>query len=216
MNFVNGPALSLAEMEQCLEVGIKSAHRASAQGVNLIAAGDMGIGNTTSASALYCAYLGMSPESVVGPGTGIGLDKIKAKALVVARALKKNEESLSDPSRIFAALGGLEIAGIAGLYLGACEKRMAVLVDGFIASSAALAAIKICPTLGELLIFSHLSEEPGHSRILKSMRTRPLLSLNLRLGEGTGACLAMPLVEAALACHNQMATFASAGVSEKK
>jgi len=215
-NFTRGPAMSMEELHWCLEAGIESAHQAKSEGVDLIAAGDMGIGNTTSASALFCAYLGFSPGSVAGPGAGIRPEQVRHKAEVVRKALRANKNSLSCPYRILAALGGFEIAGMTGLFLGACEKRMVALVDGFIATSAAVAAIRICPRVKDLLIFSHLSEEPGHRRVLEKLKARPLLSLDLRLGEGTGACLAMSLVEAALACHNQMATFRSAGVSGKE
>lgn len=214
-NFTKGPAMSLEQTVQAVEVGIERAFAADQDGVNLIAGGDMGIGNTTSASALFCAYLGLKPERVVGPGTGLSPEKIKSKAEVVGKALAANESALRDPLQTLAALGGFEIAGLAGLFLGSCEKRMVVLVDGFIATAAGLAAIKLCPVVSELLIFSHLSEEPGHKLVLEKMGARPLLSLDLRLGEGTGACLAMTTVEAALACHNQMASFQSAGVSKK-
>lgn len=215
-NFCRGPAMTLEESVKAIEVGIARAFVASKLGVNLIAGGDMGIGNTTSASALFCAYLGLQPRKIVGPGAGIDPKKIKHKAKVVEEALAVNRGSLSDPLTTLAALGGLEIAGLAGLYLGACAKRSAVLVDGFIATAAALAAMRLCPKISGLLLFSHLSEEPGHKLVLEKMGARPLLSLDLRLGEGTGACLAMSLVEAALECHNRMATFQGAGVSERK
>ena len=215
-NFTRGPAMSIQELGRCLKTGIELAALAKKEGVEMIAGGDMGIGNTTSASALFCAYLGLDPEAVVGPGTGITPSQIRHKARVVKKALAVNRAALKDPMRTLAGLGGFEIAGMTGLYLGAAAKRMLTLVDGFIATSAALAAIKLCPAVRELLIFSHLSDEPGHKLILGKMGVKPLLSLNLRLGEGTGACLAMALVQAALACHNQMATFQSAGVSGKE
>jgi len=215
-NFTRGPAMSMPELSRCLEAGVELAHLAKKDGVDMIAGGDMGIGNTTSASALFCAYLGIAAKSVVGPGTGITPSQIRHKAKVVEKALAVNKDSLSDPMRTLAGLGGFEIAGMTGLYLGAAEKHITVLVDGFIATSAALAAMKICPAISGLLIFSHLSEETGHKVILEKMGVSPLLSLNLRLGEGTGACLAMAVVEAALSCHNRMATFKSAGVSERE
>jgi nicotinate-nucleotide--dimethylbenzimidazole phosphoribosyltransferase len=215
-NFCRGPAMDLEESVEAIEVGIERAFAAAKEGVNLIAGGDMGIGNTTSASALFCAYLGLQPGKIVGPGAGIDPEKIKHKAKVVEKALRINRGSLSDPLTTLAALGGLEIAGLAGLYLGACAKRSAVLVDGFIATAAALAAIRLCPKISGLLLFSHLSEEPGHKLVLEKMGARPLLSLDLRLGEGTGACLAMALVESALECHNRMATFQGAGVSGRE
>jgi len=215
-NFCNGPAMTKKQAVHALEAGIERAFLADRNGVNLIAGGDMGIGNTTSASALFCAYLGFKPEKIVGPGAGLDSKGIAAKAKVVKKALAVNRGALKDPLETLAALGGFEIAGLAGLYLGACEKRMAILVDGFIATAAALAAVRLCPAVSELLIFSHLSGEPGHKLVLEKMGASPLLSLDLRLGEGTGACLAMALVESALNCHNRMATFQSAGVSGKK
>jgi len=215
-NFCSGPAMTKNQAVQALEVGIERAFFADRRGVNLLAGGDMGIGNTTAASALFCAYLEFKPEKIVGPGAGLGSKGIEHKAKVVEKALDINRGAISDPLETLAALGGFEIAGLAGLYLGACERRIAVLVDGFIATAAALAAIRLCPTVSELLIFSHLSEEPGHKMVLEKMGAHPLLSLDLRLGEGTGACLAMALVEAALNCYNRMATFQSAGVSGKK
>jgi nicotinate-nucleotide--dimethylbenzimidazole phosphoribosyltransferase len=214
-NLARGPAMTTEETIMALEVGIERANFARKKGIELIAGGDMGIGNTTSATALFCAYLGLPPLKVAGPGAGLKPEQVRHKARVIAKALKINWAALSDPLETLAALGGLEIAGLAGLYLGAAKNRMVALVDGFIATAGALAAIKLCPVLKHHLIFSHLSEEPGHTLVLKKMGVRPLLSLDLRLGEGTGACLAMALIDAALACHNQMATFASAGVSEK-
>ena len=210
-----GPAMTREETIAALEVGIERADHARKNGVELIAGGDMGIGNTTPATALFCAYLGLPPLKVAGPGTGLKPEQVRRKARVIAKAIRVNQAALSDPLETLAALGGFEIAGLAGLYLGAAKNRMVALVDGFIATAAALSAIKLCPLLKDHLIFSHLSEEPGHTLVLKKMGARPLLSLDLRLGEGTGACLAMALIDAALACHNQMATFASAGVSEK-
>jgi len=215
-NFCNGPAMTRKQAVQALEAGIGRALFADRNGINLLAGGDMGIGNTTAASALFCAYLGFKPEKIVGPGAGLDSKGIQHKAKVVEKALAVNQGALKDPLETLAALGGFEIAGLAGLYLGACERRIAILVDGFIATAAALAAIRLCPAVSEMLIFSHLSGEPGHKMVLEKMGARPLLSLDLRLGEGTGACLAMALVEAALNCYNRMATFERAGVSGKK
>jgi len=214
-NLARGPAMEVEDALEALEVGIERANFARKKGIELIAGGDMGIGNTTSATALFCAYLGLPPLKVAGPGTGLLPEQVRRKARVIAKALRMNHAALSDPLETLAALGGFEIAGLAGLYLGAAKNRMVALVDGFIATAGALAAIKICPALSEHLIFSHLSDEPGHKLILEKMGVKPLLHLGMRLGEGTGACLAMALIESALACHNQMATFKSAGVSDR-
>ena len=215
-NFTREPAMRIEETIHAIETGIELADSSAKDGISLIAGGDMGIGNTTPASALFCAYLGLSADEVVGPGTGITPETLKHKIDVVNRALQKHRDAFSDPLKTLSALGGLEIAGLAGLYLGAVKNRLVALVDGFIASSAALSAIKLCPLVKEHLIFSHLSEERGHRIALETMGVKPLLNLEMRLGEGTGACLAMALVDAALACHNQMATFQSAGVSDRK
>ena len=214
-NFSKGPAMTFEETVRGLEIGIELAEAASEQGVDLIAGGEMGIGNTTPASAIFCAHLGLDPAQVVGPGAGLSSHQLHHKAEVIRAGLQANRESLFDPLKILSALGGFEIAGIAGLYLGAARNRMIALVDGFIATAAALAAIKIQPALSGHLIFSHISDEPGHQLVLEKMGVKPLLNLGMRLGEGTGAGLAMMLLESALACHNRMATFKSAGVSDK-
>jgi len=214
-DFTQEPALTMEETIQAIEVGIERIKKAKQEGVDIIAGGDMGIGNTTSASLLFCAYLGLKPEQVVGSGTGLAPDKIKHKIKVVEKALKLHQEVFSDPLKTLASLGGLEIAGLAGLFLGAGEERMVVLVDGFIATAGALSAIKLCPMTSEHLIFSHLSEEAGHKLVLEKISVNPLLDLKMRLGEGTGACLAMGIIDSALACHNKMATFTTAKVSEK-
>jgi len=214
-DFTQEPALTMEETIQAIEVGIERAKKAKAEGVGIIAGGDMGIGNTTSASCLFCAYLGLKPEQVVGAGTGLAPDKIKRKIMVVKKALALHKGFFSHPLETLSALSGLEIAGLAGLFLGAVEERMVVLVDGFIATASALSASKLCPMISEHLIFSHLSEELGHKLVLERMGAKPLLDLSMRLGEGTGACLAMAIIDSALACHNKMATFKSAKVSEK-
>ena len=214
-NFIKEPAMTREEVIKAIEVGIERAQVAFEEGVDMIAGGDMGIGNTTPSSALFCAYLGLAPEEVVGAGTGLNEEQIKHKAEVVRKALSKHQELFSDPLEILRAVGGYEIAGLCGLYLGSAERRMVILVDGFIATAGALSAIRLCPLLKDFLIFVHCSEEKGHRIVLEKMGVKPLLDLKLRLGEGTGACLGMEIVESALFCHNQMATFESAGVSKK-
>ena len=215
-NFTRGPAMSVKETEQAIAAGIELAMDARKDGVTLIGTGDMGIANTTPATALFAAYLGCPVESITGRGTGIDDTCLQHKVEVIKKALDVNRERLATPLGTLAAVGGLEIAGICGLVLGAAASRMPVVVDGFIASSAALAACRICPAVKDYLFFSHLSQEQGHKVVLKEMDARPILSLDMRLGEGTGGALAMLVIEGALKVYNEMATFSSAGVSEKQ
>jgi nicotinate-nucleotide--dimethylbenzimidazole phosphoribosyltransferase len=213
-NFVSGPAMNLAEVEQGLNNGAALARRLRSS-TDIAAVGEMGIGNTTSASALFAAYSGTAPEAAVGPGTGVDSAGVQRKADVVRRALERHQELLSsgDAMGILAALGGFEIATMAGFLLGAAAGRMPVVVDGFIASSAALAAHAISPAVLPYLIFSHVSAETAHRRLLETLRVRPILDLDMRLGEGTGAAMAMPVLDAAVALYEGMATFAEGGVS---
>ncbi len=210
-----GPAMSKKELEDAIAVGMERAESAFADGVNLLATGDMGIGNTTASSALFAAYLDQAPENVTGRGTGIDDHFLERKIRVVEMALKVNQRFLSDPILTLMALGGVEIAGICGMILGAARRRIPIVIDGFISSAAALAAIRMNPILKEYLIFGHLSEERGHRVLFDRLDLRPVLALDMRLGEGTGAALAMIIIEGAIRAHNQMATFQSAGVTDK-
>ena len=174
----------------------------------------MGIGNTTSASALTAALTGADPEEVTGRGTGIDDAALAHKVDVVRRALAVNRPDTSDPLDVLAKLGGFEIAGLAGVALGGAAERVPIVVDGFIASAAALIAVRLCPHVRDFLIAAHRSVEVGHGRLLEELCTRPLLDRDLRLGEGTGAVLAMPIIDASLRILREMATFSSAGVSD--
>jgi len=214
-NMVKGPAMSLAEATQAIEVGIELARSAVQEGVALIGTGEMGIANTTPSSALFAALLPCPVEDITGRGTGIDDAGLIKKIEVIKKALKVNKERLTDPLSTLAALGGLEIAGICGLCLGAASARIPVVVDGFISSAGALAACKLCPQVRDYLFFSHCSEEAGHATFLRIFKVEPILDLKMRLGEGTGAALAMNVIEAAVKIYNEMATFASAGVSDK-
>lgn len=213
--FTDGPAMSKDEAVRAIEVGIERAKAAKSAGCGIIGTGEMGIGNTTSASALLAAYLNLSPREVVGRGTGVDDAGIGKKAQVIGKALDVNKSSLDDPLDTLAALGGFEIAGMCGLALGAASLKLPVVIDGFISGAAALAAMRIKPEAGEYFFFSHLSMESGHRRFYEGIGENPLLDLDLRLGEGTGAALAMGIIEAAVAAHNDMATFDSAGVSNR-
>jgi len=214
-NIATGPAMTREEAVSALTAGIELAGAAAAEGVTLLGTGDMGIANTTPATALLAAYLGCPVEAITGRGTGIDDQRLAHKIEVIKRALAVNRDQLADPLGTLAALGGFEIAGIAGLCLGGAAHRLPVVVDGFISTAGAVAACALCPAVREYLIFSHLSQERGHRVIMEKLGARPVLDLDMRLGEGTGAALAMSIIEAALKIYNQMATFSGAGVSQK-
>ncbi|MGC1401381.1 MAG: nicotinate-nucleotide--dimethylbenzimidazole phosphoribosyltransferase [Thermodesulfobacteriota bacterium] len=214
-NIAKGPAMSLEEARQAIEVGIELARSAAQDQVTLIGTGEMGIANTTPSSALFAVLLPCPVEDITGRGTGIDDAGLIKKVEVIKQSLKVNQERLADPLSALAALGGLEIAGICGLCLGAAASRIPVVVDGFISSAGALAACRLCPPVRDYLFFSHLSEEAGHATFLRIFKVAPILDLKMRLGEGTGAALAMSIIEASVKIYNEMATFASAGVSDK-
>jgi nicotinate-nucleotide--dimethylbenzimidazole phosphoribosyltransferase len=213
-NFTRGPAMSRATAARALEIGIGLAVELASEDVGLLAVGDMGIGNTTAASAVTAALTGQAAENVTGRGTGIDDGRLRLKVDVVERALAVNRPDPGDALDVLAKVGGFEIAGLAGAMLGAAARRVPVLLDGFITGAAALAAVALCPAVGDYLIASHRSVEPGHEIILRHLAQRPLLDLELRLGEGTGAVLAMSLAEAALRILREMATFEAAGVTD--
>ncbi len=213
-NAAEGPALTAAEAELAVAHGIELANGLVADGVGIVALGEMGIGNTTAASALTAALLRADPESLVGPGTGLDAAGVAHKRGVVRRALEANCVGPRDPLGALAGVGGLEIAALAGVVLGCAASRTPVLVDGFIAATAALAAVCIEQRCSDVLIPAHLSPEPGHRLILAALGHEPLLDLGLRLGEGSGAALALPLVGAALAILAEMASFEEAGVTD--
>jgi nicotinate-nucleotide--dimethylbenzimidazole phosphoribosyltransferase len=215
-NIAEGPAMSLEEAAQAIEAGIEMAEAALGDGVTLIGTGEMGIANTTPSSALFAALLPCPVEDITGRGTGID-DAVLAKKIgIIQQALAVNRNRLGDPLSALAAVGGLEIAGICGLCLGAAANHLPVVVDGFISSAGALVACRLCPPVRDYLFFSHRSEEAGHTTFLRLFGVEPILDLKMRLGEGTGAALAMAIIEAGVKIYNQMATFASAGVSEKE
>jgi nicotinate-nucleotide--dimethylbenzimidazole phosphoribosyltransferase len=213
-NFTRGPAMSREAAVRGLEAGIALAGELAAEGIGLVGVGDMGIANTTSASALTAVLTGSPPEEVTGRGTGIDDAGRQRKVRAIERALAINRPDRADPLGVLAQVGGFEIAGLTGVLLGAAAHRVPVVLDGFITGAAALVALALCPPLRGYLIASHRSAEPGHRAVLRQLDLRPLLDLEMRLGEGTGAVLAMHLVEAALRILREMATFASAGVSD--
>jgi nicotinate-nucleotide--dimethylbenzimidazole phosphoribosyltransferase len=213
-NFVHGPAMSRSEAEQAVAVGAELADQLVGQGVTLLGIGEMGIGNTTASSAITSVLTRTAVEEVTGLGTGIDATARARKVEVIRRAIAKNQPDASDPLDVLHKLGGLEIAGLVGVVLGAAAQRTAVVIDGFIASVAALVATRLCPAVAGYLIASHRSVEVGHRVVLVELGRLPLLDLDLRLGEGTGAALAMPLLDAALRILSDMATFESAGVTD--
>ena len=212
-NMAQGPAMTRELCAQAVLVGVEAAREAAERGVQLIGTGEMGIGNTTAAAALTAAFTGVSAETVVGAGTGLDAAGVAHKAEVVALALKANADLLTDALGTLAAVGGLEIAALAGVIIGAAEEGVAVVSDGFISGAAMLAAIKLCPLAAEYVFPSHLSVEPGHRVLLDALDLEPVFDLDMRLGEGTGAALAMGVIDAACEMMSGMATFAEAGVS---
>ena len=213
-NIARGPAMSREEAAEAFLVGAGIAGELAASGVKIIGTGEMGIGNTTAAAALVCALTGAEPSRVAGPGTGLDGEGVRHKVAVVERALEANEVRAADPFGTLAALGGLEIAGMAGVVAGAASAGACAVADGFISSAAALAAIRICPLAAAYVFQSHLSVEPGHRVALQALDLAPVLELDMRLGEGTGGALAIGIMGAACAVMSGMATFAEAGISD--
>lgn len=215
-NITRGPAMSVEEGQQAVEHGRQLVRDEIELGLDIALTGDMGIGNTTASAALICALGHLDPEDVVGRGTGVDDDGLERKRDAVRKALEVNAERIRQgPLEALAAVGGLEIAGLAGVIIEAASRRRPVLIDGFISSAAALTAARIAPETIGYMIASHLSQELGHAAALLQLGIRPLLDLDLRLGEGTGAALALPLLDAAVRILNDMATFGEAGVSER-
>ena len=215
-NIVKGPAMTVDDARRAIEIGIQLAVEAHGQGIRMIGTGDMGIANTTPSTALFASFLKCPVESVTGRGTGIDDRALQNKIAVVRKALDVNKARLTDPLSTLAALGGFEIAGICGLVIGGASRRMPVVVDGFISSAGALAAVHMRAEIKDYLFFSHLSQEKGHRFFVETFGIRPILDLDMRLGEGTGATLAMTIIEAAVKIYNEMATFSSAGVSNRE
>ena len=213
-NIAEGPAMSRAEAAGWIERGISIAGELARDGVGVVALGEMGIGNTTAAAALSAALLPAEPASVCGRGTGLDDAGVAHKIRVVGRALDANPVEADDPLGVLAALGGFEIAVLAGLALGGAAERLVVLLDGFITAAAALVAARLEPSAVDAMVAAHLSPEPGHGLVLDALGVEPLLDLRLRLGEGSGAALALPLLDASLAVLADMATFESAGVTD--
>jgi nicotinate-nucleotide--dimethylbenzimidazole phosphoribosyltransferase len=214
VNIARGPAMTDAQLAAAMNAGRAAAERAVDAGARLLIAGEMGIANTTPATALACALLDLPAGALVGPGTGLDPDGIARKAGVITRALALHVGADRTPLELLGRLGGFELAAIAGAFITAAQRGLPVLVDGFIVGASALLAVRIQPEVRDWLLFSHASAEPGHRRMMAALDADPLLDLGLRLGEGSGAAAAVPLLRLACALHQQMATFAEAGVSE--
>lgn len=212
-NLLHEAAMSESECTAAINVGKAEAQTAIASGANLLIAGDMGIGNTTASACMICRFTDSSAEDVVGFGTGIDETGRQLKVDVVKAALQRSSEIADE--QILAEVGGLEIAAMTGFYLQAAESGVPVLIDGFIASAAALAARVIEPSITDWMLASHASHEHGHALALETLGLSALLDFNMRLGEGSGAALVVPLLQSAIALHNEMATFESAGVTDK-
>ncbi|MDO7539463.1 nicotinate-nucleotide--dimethylbenzimidazole phosphoribosyltransferase [Acinetobacter nosocomialis] len=216
-NFAKQAAMSTDECHAALELGKKSVDTAKGNGADIYIAGEMGIGNTCSASALACLLLNDTAEQLTGVGTGIGADQLRHKIEVIEKAIELHHKHvIGDVFKTLCAVGGLEIAAITGAYIRCAQVGLPVIVDGFISSVAALCAVQMNPKVRDWMLFGHQSAEYGHLRILQELNADPILKMNLRLGEGSGAGTALALVNMACVLHNQMATFAQAAVSGDK
>lgn len=212
-NFRRQAAMSETQLATALQAGRDAVLRMQQQGIKLFIGGEMGIANTTSATAIACALLQLPAQVLAGPGTGLDHAGVQHKAQLIDAALQLHRPDSSDVCGVLRCVGGFEIAALAGAYLSCAQSGIPVIIDGFISTIAALAAVRIQPEVGAWLLFSHCSAEPGHKKVLEALRARPLLDLEMRLGEGSGAAVAVPLLQQACALHAGMATFAEAGVS---
>jgi nicotinate-nucleotide--dimethylbenzimidazole phosphoribosyltransferase len=214
-NFVYGPAMTRGQAEQSVLAGIDLARAARQDGIGLLGIGEMGIGNTTAASAITAALTGCPVQEATGRGTGLDAAGLARKAAVIERALAVNRPDRGDPLDVLARVGGAEIGVMMGVALGAAAERLPVVADGFISTAAAALAVACCPPVRDYLFLAHRSEEPGHAALAGFIGQTPILDLGMRLGEGTGAALAMPVIEAAGRLLAEMATFEGARVSGK-
>jgi len=215
-NMAQGPAMTLEQARKSIQSGIEVAETEIRRGVDVLATGDMGIGNTTASAAVACALMNRMPEEVAGRGTGVDEEGFKRKVAVIRRSLDVNRPDGADALDVLAKVGGFEIGGLAGVILAAAAHRKPVVVDGFISTAAAMLAVSLAPMARDYLIAAHISQERGHRPMLEWLGLNPLLDLNLRLGEGTGAALAFHLMEASTRILCEMATFDEAGVSDKE
>jgi nicotinate-nucleotide--dimethylbenzimidazole phosphoribosyltransferase len=213
-NMCLGPAMTPEQAEKAVEAGIDIINTEVEKGLDIVGTGDMGIGNTTASSAIFAAMAGKPAIEVTGRGTGLTDEQLAHKVDVINRALAVNQPDPSHPLDILAKVGGFEIGGLAGVMLGAAARRIPVVIDGFISGAAALIAVVLAPVLKDYLLAAHRSAEAGHAAMLRHLGLKPIMNLDMRLGEGTGAALGIFIAEAAVRTLNEMATFAEAGVSE--
>lgn len=214
-NFVKGPAMTRGEAVQSIENGIKAVMEIREGGLDVVGTGDMGIGNTTPSSAMAAVFLGIPVCEVTGRGAGLDDQALRHKIKIIEKGIAVNNPDPKDPIDVLSKVGGFEIGGIAGVVLGAAGMRIPILIDGLISTAGAFLAYHICPTVKEYMLSAHSSVEAGQGKMLAKMGLHPLLHLNMRLGEGTGGALAMGLIDVSVKILNEMATFESAGVSEK-
>lgn len=214
-NIAIGPAMTRIQAEQVIQAGIEVVEAEIERGLDVAATGEMGIGNTTPSAAIAAVFTGQHPAQIAGRGTGLDDSGLRRKVAVIERALAVNQPNPQDGLDVLAKVGGFEIGGLAGVMIGAAARRKPVVVDGFISTAAAMIAVSLCPQVKPYLIAAHRSQENGHGLMLDWLGLKPLLDFDLRLGEGSGAALALPILEASLAILREMATFGEAGVSER-
>jgi nicotinate-nucleotide--dimethylbenzimidazole phosphoribosyltransferase len=215
-NMCNGPAMTRAQAEESIQSGIEIAHAEISRGADIIGTGDMGIGNTTPSAAITSALTKRHPREIAGRGTGVDDEGLNRKISAIERALNVNKPNINDGLDVLAKVGGFEIGGLAGVMLGAASRRRPVMIDGFISTAAAMIAVTLAPGCRDYLISAHRSNENGHGIMIEWLGLKPLLDLDMRLGEGTGAALGISFAEAACKILSEMATFGEAGVSEKE
>jgi nicotinate-nucleotide--dimethylbenzimidazole phosphoribosyltransferase len=214
-SFLNQAAMSAEECQRAMEKGKEIVRNIAKTGCNVIGFGEMGIGNTSSAAVIMSKILQIPLEDCLGKGTGVNPDQYQNKINILTESIINHSEISDDPIKVLQTFGGFEIAMMCGAFLAAAEKKMVLMVDGFIASAAFLCAFKMNPKVKDFAVFCHLSEEKGHQLLLEYLEVKPLLNLDMRLGEGTGCAVAYPLLKSAVAFFNEMASFESAGVSDK-
>ena len=214
-DFSQQAAMQADQVRQALHIGRDIIESQLEKAPQLFIGGEMGIGNTSSASAIYCSILGISPTKAVGPGTGLANQEITRKAQIIETALQKHRIDTKDPLAVLQTFGGFEIAGLIGAYIAAAQNKIPSLIDGFISTAAALIACQLNPPCRDWFLFSHQSAEPAHVKALEYFQAKPLLDIGMRLGEGSGAAVCLPLLKNALSLHSNMATFAEAAVAGK-
>ncbi|MCX7923379.1 MAG: nicotinate-nucleotide--dimethylbenzimidazole phosphoribosyltransferase [Clostridia bacterium] len=215
-NIALGPAMTREEAIRAIEIGIEIVGELKNRGINLLGTGEMGVANTTTSSAVAAVLTGNGVEDMVGKGAGLSKEGLDKKVSVVKQAIDINKPDPNDPLDVLSKLGGFDIAGLAGCFIGAAAHRIPILIDGFISSAAALVAIKIKPEVKDFIFPSHGSAEPGSKLIMEALGFEPMLNLEMRLGEGTGAALAFHIIDAAMATYTQMGTFGDAEIEQYK